>query len=356
MKRLALLWLAWACTARADNGFVAKTQVYADSDHTTVVSPLVAVDREAWKGATLSASWVADVISSASIDVVSNATRRISEFRNEVSAGIKQQLRDTTLQGAYIYSTEHDYSSHNVSLGIAQDLFKKNTTLSLGWALSLDRVGRTGDPAFHRSLMVNSLEVGWTQVLSRATLMQLGYQFFYDSGYEASPYRFVRIERPSDGSTEFKVPETDPSTRLRHAFVAALNRHLGQDTVLSADYRIYFDSWGLVAHTVQLRYLVSFRNGLTLRLRERFYYQNGASFYRPNYTSDDIPRFVTADRELSTFWSEMLGFKLSWNLPWWKRRLSAEVKVDGFYFGYNNFPLLHDRYGANCEAGLSVNY
>ncbi len=340
--------------ARGDNEFVAKTQVYTDNDHTTVVSPVVAIQREAWKGATLSAGWLADVISSASVDVVSNATRHINELRNEVTAGLKQQLRNTTLTGSYIYSTEHDYSSHNISLGLAQDLFQKNTTLALGWTISLDAIGRAGDAAFRRSLMVNGLDASWTQVLTRATILQLSYNLFYDSGYEASPYRFVRMQG-ADGNTEFKLPETDPSTRIRNAFVAALNRHLGKSTVLGADYRIYFDSWGLIAHTVQLRYFVTFGD-VTLRLRERFYYQSGANFYRAQYLASQIPQFVTADRELSTFWSELFGVKLSWNLPWWKRRLSAELKADGFYFGYRDFPLLSSRYGANVAAGLSVVY
>ena len=98
-----------------------KTQVYADSDHTTVVSPLIAISRDAWKGGTVSASYVADVVSSASIDVVSNATKHMSDFRSEVTGGVAQKWHATTFTGSYIYSTENDYSSHNVNLGVAQD-------------------------------------------------------------------------------------------------------------------------------------------------------------------------------------------------------------------------------------------
>ena len=43
---LALLVVAsWSARARADDSFTAKTQVYTDSDHTTVVSPLAAISR-----------------------------------------------------------------------------------------------------------------------------------------------------------------------------------------------------------------------------------------------------------------------------------------------------------------------
>lgn len=341
--------------ARGDDSFVAKTQVYTDSDHTTVVSPLVAITRDTWEGGTLGASYVADVVSSASVDVISNATKEMHDFRSEITGGLTQKLKATTLSASYIYSVEHDYSSHNIDVGIAQDLFQKNTTLALGYSLSLDDVGRTGDQAFHRSLMTNGIGATWTQVLGRATIGQASYTFSFDDGYQASPYRFVPILAPNLMGIDFKVPETDPLTRYRHAFVLGLNRHLFTDTSLQGDYRVYFDSWGVLAHTVQLRYFVVFKD-VTLRVRARFYYQKGADFYRNHYTSDQIQPYVTADRELSTFWSTVDGLKVSWRLPWVHRALALEAKADVFYFNYLDFSLLTNRVGANLEAGLSVTY
>ncbi|MFI5290943.1 MAG: DUF3570 domain-containing protein [Polyangia bacterium] len=341
--------------ARGDDAFVAKTQVYTDSDHTTVVSPLVAISRDTWEGGTLGASYVADVVSSASIDVVSNATKEMHDFRSEITGGLTQKLKATTLSASYIYSVEHDYSSHNIDVGIAQDLFQKNTNLALGYSLSLNDVGRSGDQSFHRSLMTNGIGLTWTQVFNRATIGQASYTFSFDDGYQASPYRFVSILSPDLSGIEFKVPETDPLSRYRHAFVLGLNRHLFTDSSIQGDYRLYFDSWGIVAHTVQLRYFVTFKD-VTLRFRGRFYYQKGADFFRSHYTSDALQPFVTADRELSTFWSTIVGAKVSWRLPWVHRALALEAKADLFYFNYIDFSLLAYRVGANLEAGLSVAY
>lgn len=341
--------------AQADDSFVAKTQIYTDSDHTTVVSPLAALSRDAWKGGTLSASYVADVVSSASIDVVSNATARMNDFRSEITAGLVQKLRNTTLSGSYVYSVENDYQSHNADLGFSQDFFEKNSTLTLGLTYSGNDVYRTGDQLFHRKLSVVGFGASWTQVLNRATIAQLSYTFSYGNGYWASPYRFVRVETPDLAAIEFKVPETEPNERTRHAAVIGLNRHLFQDTSLQGDYRFYTDSWGVISHTVQLRYFVTFKD-VTLRLRERFYYQTGASFFRPHYTAQTLQPFVTADRELSTFWSNVAGFKISWRLPWVHRALELEAKVDYFHFGYVNFALLASRDGADIEAGLNVIY
>ncbi len=350
-----LVVAAWSARARADDSFTAKTQIYTDSDHTTVVSPLAAISRDAWQGGTLSASYVADVVSSASVDVISNATSHMNDFRSEITAGLVQKLRNTTLSGSYVYSVENDYQSHNAELGLSQDLFEKNSTLAIGATFSANDVYRTGDQAFHRKLTVGGVSASWTQVLNRATIAQLSYSFSYGNGYWASPYRFVKVETPDLSAIEFKVPETDPNERYRHAAVIGLNRHLFTDSAIQGDYRFYADNWGVESHTIQLRYFVTWKD-LTLRLRERFYYQSGASFFRPHYTAQTLQPFVTADRELSTFWSNVAGFKVSWRLPWVHRALEVEAKVDYFHFGYVDFALLASRDGADIEAGINVIY
>jgi hypothetical protein len=356
LKRSALvLVVLLGARASADDSFVAKTQIYTDSDHTTVVSPLAALSRDAWKGGTLSASYVADVVSSASIDVVSNATARMNDYRSEITAGLVQKFHNTTLSGSYVYSVENDYQSHNVELGFAQDMFEKNSTLAFGATFSANDVYRTGDQSFHRKLTVGGVSASWTQVLGRATIAQLSYTLSYGNGYWASPYRFVRIETPDFQQIEFKVPETEPNERYRHAAVIWLNRHIFSDSTIQGDYRFYADNWGILSHTIQLRYFVTWKD-VTLRLRERFYYQSGASFFRPHYTAATLQPFVTADRELSTFWSNVAGFKISWRLPWVHRALEVEAKVDYFHFGYVNFALLASRDGADIEAGLNVIY
>jgi hypothetical protein len=350
--RVVVLVVVTLCgRALAEDSFTAKTQIYADSDHTTVVSPLVAMSRDAWRGGNVAASYVADVVSSASIDVVSNATRHMSDFRSEITAAITQKIQASTLSASYIYSVENDYQSHNAHLGLAQDLFQRNSTLSVGGSFSSSSVGRTGDQTFHRTLRVGGIDASWTQTLGPKTIGQLGYSFTYDAGYEASPYRFVPVAS-GDGNS-FKVPETMPDRRHRHAIVLALNRYLFDESALQLDYRIYVDSWALLSHTVQLRYLVTFRD-ITLRLRERFYYQRGVYFYKPAYT--EVEPFMTTDRESSTLWSNLAGVKIAWRLPVVHRALELEAKGDFLYIRYVDYPLLARRFGGTAELGLNVIY
>lgn len=349
----AAVVLVLASTAFADDTFTTKTQVYADSDHTVVVSPLVAISRDAWKGGTLSASYVADIVSSASIDVVSNATKHMSDFRSEITAALTQKWRASTFSGSYIYSVENDYSSQNADLSVAQDFFQRNTTLALGWTVSENAVGRTGDQAFHRSLFVTGVAATWTQTINKRLIGQASYTFTYNDGYQASPYRFVPVTANNGLTTQFKVPESMPLTRYRNAFVVGLNQHLFHDTAIQGDYRFYVDNWSLLSHTVQLRYFVTWKD-VTLRLRERFYYQRGVSFFEPHYA--EVEPYMTTDRESSTFWSNLAGLKVSWRLPFVHRAIELEAKGDFLYIHYINYPLLAYRIGGTGELGINVIY
>src|SRR6185312_9621070 len=71
--QLTLLTIAVAAplSGRADTGFVSKVQLYADSDHTTVISPLVQGTADVSPDTTVTLGYVADVVSSASVDIVS---------------------------------------------------------------------------------------------------------------------------------------------------------------------------------------------------------------------------------------------------------------------------------------------
>ena len=266
----------------------------------------------------------------------------MNDFRSEITAGLVQKLRNTTLSGSYVYSVENDYQSHNVDLGLSQDLFEKNSTLAIGATFSANDVYRTGDQLFHRKLArrrrVGVVDAGARPRHHRAALVHV----LLRQRLLGEPVPLRAVETPDLSAIEFKVPETEPNERFRHAAVIGLNRHLFSDTSLQGDYRFYADNWGVLSHTIQLRYFVTWKD-VTLRLRERFYYQTGASFFRPHYTAATLQPFVTADRELSTFWSNVAGFKVSWRLPWVHRALELEAKVDYFHFGYVNFALLAHR-------------
>lgn len=340
-----------AGVAAADTSFESKIQVYADSDHTQVVSPVVEAQADVHAGTTVSLGYLADVVSSASVDIVSQASATtIHDTRHQVSSSISQDLGAITLRGGYSYSRENDYASHTLGGGLQVDLFEKNSTLAVGYGLSLNTVGRHGDDVFARDLTVHSLNASWTQVISKRTITQITYELGYATGYQASPYRFVPIRMSVDASPDYWVAETDPDTRWRHALVFTANHAIGTGSI-QGDYRLYRDTWGITSHTVGARYFVRLSPTLELRLRERLYTQNGASFYQASYAAP--AKYITFDRELSALWSETIGGKLAYAFS---DNLELELKADVFYYKYAEFPALTSRIGTNAGAGLTLTY
>jgi hypothetical protein len=350
--RLQLALLLVAAPAFADTGFESKVQVYTDSDHTQVITPVVQAQADVTPTTNVSLGYLADVITSASIDVVTQASKAtIHDTRHQVSAGASQIFDATTVRGGYSYSRENDYQSHTLSAGVSQELFDKNTTLAAGYGVSLNTVGRADDMNFSKSLTVNSVSASWTQILTPRLLGQLTYELGYSSGYQASPYRFVPIRASLDAPPTLWVPETDPDTRWRHAVVIGLNRAVGEASSVQLDYRFYRDTWGITSHTIGARYFIGISPDLELRLRSRFYTQGAASFYLDNYTMPET--YMAFDRELSPLWSETVGGKLVYRFT---PQLEGEAKLDLFYYSYSDFPPLSSRTGANVGLGISLAY
>ena len=338
--------------ARADTTFASKVQVYSDNDHTTVVSPVVQAAADVTPETNVSLEYLVDVVTSASVDVVSQASATtIHDTRHQIALGLTQLFGAWTATGGYSFSRENDYLSNTLNGGVQRDLFDKNTTLAFGYGVSLNTVGRANDMNFSRSLTSQHVSTSWTQVVSPRLITQLTYELGNESGFQSSPYRFVPIRASVDATPEFWVAETDPDTRWRHALVLGANHAVGKDDAVQADYRIYHDTWGITSHTIGARYFVHLTPRLELRLRERFYTQDAASFYQESYSAPE--KYVTYDRELSPLWSETIGGKLTYRFS---EHVAGELKVDVFYFSYADFAPLTSRTGTNTGIGVTVTY
>ena len=344
--------LVVACaTAHADTGFVSKVQVYTDSDHTQVISPVVEGRTDIDADTSVSLGYLVDVVSSASVDIVSQASpREMHDTRHQVSLGASHVLDTFTLAATYSFSKENDYLSHTLGGSLQDELFDKNTTLALGYGISLDTVGRSGDDNFARDLTVQHVSLTWTQLVSAKIATQVAYELGYASGFQSSPYRFVPVRSSLQAAPMEWLMETDPDTRWRHAIVLGANRAVGNGSI-QGDYRLYFDDWGITSHTLGARYFVRLGNAIELRLRERLYTQGAASFYQSLYTMP--ARYITYDRELSPLWSETFGAKLTIGIS---DHLEGELKADLFYYSYADFAPLQSRTGANLGLGVNVTY
>ena len=273
------------------------------------------------------------------------------DTRHQVSLGASHVMDTFTLATSYSFSTENDYLSHTIDLNATYDMNDKNTQLGFGYGISLNTVGRSGDENFAKDLTSQHVAVSWTQTVNPRFVTQLTYELGYESGYQASPYRFVPIRQSADAAPDFWVPETDPDDRTRHALVIGVNHAVGDTDSIQGDYRIYHDTWGITSHTLGGRYFFALSKNAELRLRERFYTQDAASFYQSVYMAPT--KYIVFDRELSPLWSETFGGKLIYRFS---RHVEGEAKLDVFYYSYSDFVPLQSRTGANIGVGVSLTY
>lgn len=346
--------LAAGRTARAaderdpgDGRATARLGVYSDDDATRVVTTLVDGDVALPQSLDVGAHVLVDAISSASVDVVSAATGRWDENRVEVGGRLARARGPggVDLGIAAVHSRENDWSSWSAQASAGRDFARRNTRLDLGVGHVRNHVGRASDANFEESLASTTVEVGVTQVVGARTVAGATYLFQASDGYHASPYRFVRT-----ADERFTFPEMHPDARRRHAATGRLLRGLMPRLGWDTSYRLYFDDWGVRSHTGQSALVWEAARRWDLRARGRFYYQSAASFYRQDY---DFPaRYMTADRELTTFWDAGGGIQAAWS----PGPLTADVKLDATHYRFLDFDPLPSRLAVVVEAGVGARW
>lgn len=340
---LSGLVLCAVSAARADE-LGSAVYVRTDTDHTTVVSPQVRAKLYVDEATSVDVTYLVDVWTSASIDIVTSATKQgaITEQRDELDLGVSHEFGELSVSGGYRFSIENDYRSHGGSLGASLDFADNAATLAASFSLTADKVGRVGDPSFERALLTLSTRLSFTQVLDPSTLIQATYELGHSRGYQASPYRFVPIggDGTCAGTAPLCVPERTPDSRLRNAVVVQGRRAFGSSASLGLGYRYYFDDWRLSSHTVQTQLAWLPNDFTTLALRYRFYTQGSAEFYEPAYEAQDVDAaYLTFDRELSALSSHRLGvdYEGDFDLGDGEMTFKGIVTLGGTHYIYDEF-------------------
>ena len=278
----------------------------------------------------LSASYYVDAVSNASIDVVTTASP-YREKRNEVTLGADYVYRDSLISLTTSSSREPDYSANRVGLDISQETFGGMTTVSMGFTAGADTVRKHNAPEFHDSANHWQYRVGVSQILSKQWIASVNVEALADAGFLGSPYRVARVF----GSA---VAENDPRTRSARAIRFGTVGDLGSDDAVHADYRYYWDTWGIKANTVELGYSRYFGGKRWLADSfVRYYQQQHALFYSDNAQAQTS--YVSRNRQLGSFTSPSLGATLSYSLR--KVPGSYDAQLIGSYqyvhFSYSDF-------------------
>ena len=348
-----------------DGDVEARSSIYADNDDTVVSTTRVDITyAPADLGLTFSGGYLVDTISTASVDVISAATRRWRETRHQGAVGLGVEHDQWAGGIGYQFSDENDWTSHTISASISRDFFMRNTNLALGYGFVDNAIYRADDDNFEDTLKTHSLNLSLSQVLGRRTNSRFTTFIMFNEGRQSSVYRYVPVGGPELGRPHPELGlcifadscplERHPRSRTRYGLQGAIIHALKREkpSSLRFDYRFYNDSWWVMSHVFEVTHRMDLTRRFQLRSGIRAYYQREAYFYKAHYI--DPLKYMSLDRELSRFGHVTAGNKISYKI---KRSgpfddLRIDAKVDLFFFKFLNFAPLPYRLGGVFELGV----
>jgi hypothetical protein len=272
--------------------------------------PSVLVRKQVGKSTSFVGNYYVDMVSSASIDVVTTASP-YTEERKQWSLGMDYLHGNTTLRAGYTSSVESDYDAKTYNVSASQDMFGALTTVTLSYAFGDDIVGTSTDPTFERDLKRQIYGVGVSQILTKNLIATLNVETVTDEGYLNNPYRSVRYEDPAVAKGYSYEPELYPNTRTSNAVGVRARYFLPYRAAIEAEYRYFTDTWDIQSGTASLTYIHPWRNW-TFTAKVRYHDQSGAHFYNDLFPRAQATNFRGRDKELSELTSTALKLKLTY--------------------------------------------
>lgn len=349
---------------------------YTDTERVTVLTPSLSGSvYNPTAGWNVSGSYLVDVVSAASADIVATASPRYEEVRH--AGGLAADYKPGDL-GAGVYasvSREPDYLAYTVGGAATYDIFEKNASILLGYTYGHDIAGKNSTPfeVFSRPFDTNTFKVGLSYVLHRRALLTFISDTILQSGDTSKAYRFVPMFAPGvvvlpglsvQHVNESRLPERAaehvPGSRNRYAFSTGFaNRFDG--ATLRVDERLYTDSWGIKATTTDIRFLADVGQRVTVGPHVRLHLQTPVNFWQRAYVArgvEDIPTLRTGDRELGPLTSVSGGTYLRVYVGGAGEPRKVSLGLDT-YVTYTSYPddiYIQSRLAALGAFTLEVNF
>ena len=108
------------------------------------------------------------------------------------------------------------------------------------------------------------------------------------------------------------IPERNPRTRSARAIKFRSINDLGSRSSLRTEYRYYYDTWDIRAHTAEVGYSRYFGDAWLADGFLRYHAQSKALFYSDNAQTEAA--YVSRNRQLGTFNDVGLGGKVSYSI------------------------------------------
>ena len=268
-----------------------------DGGGVTIDGPSVLVRKKVGNSVSFVGNYYVDMISSASIDVITTASP-YDEERTQWSLGMDYLRGNTTMRVGYTNSTESDFDANSYSFSVSQDMFGDLTTLTLSYGLGDDTVRSSVDETFEEPLDRQIYGVGLSQILTGDLIMSLNVETVTEEGYLNNPYRSVRYRDELSASGFSFEPELYPNTRTSTAVGLRARYFLPYRAALESEYRYFTDTWDIEGHTVGVTYIHPWGDW-TFTGKFRWHDQTGAHFFRDLFDRPQQTNFRGRDKELS---------------------------------------------------------
>ena len=354
---------------------------YLDTTAVRVLTPAVRGSVSSpTAGWNVGASYLVDVVTAASPDVVSTASRRFADTRHAATVNGGYQPGRVGVQAYGSYSSESDYISRTLGATANVDLLDKQLTPQIGFSHSWDTIGRAGTDydVFSHKLNTEEITAGATMILSPTSLLVVGASVALESGDQSKTYRFIPLFEPGvsvpagasvDTVNRARLPskplEQLPLDRQRFSIGSRFIQRTTATSTLRLEERLYSDTWGMKATSTDARYMMDLSSRLRVWPHGRIHVQNGAAFYKRIYGatlnsdgSATIPQLRTTDRELSPMFGVTLGGGVRFALtePSSKFQLALVSTADGLFNYYFNTLYLRSRLAGYGTIGLEADF
>ncbi len=313
---------------------------YYDGGGVTIDGPSVLVRKKFAEKYAVNASYYVDMVSSASIDVVTTASP-YDEERTQYGVGFEYLRGKVTYAASFSNSSENDYDADTASVSISQDMFGDLTTVALFFTRGWDDVTRRGDALFADEIDRRIYGVDVSQVATKNLILGFAFETITEEGFLNNPYRQVRFLDP-DAATGYSYEfERYPRTRTGNAFSARARWYLPYRAALQGDYRFYSDTWEIQSNTAEVAYTHPLDDEWTFDVHYRFYTQTAAEFYSDLFPRENFQNFLARDKELASMQSHTLGFGVTYEFKPAKfeflGKAAVNLKYDRIRFDYGDF-------------------
>ncbi len=313
---------------------------YYDGGGVTIDGPSLLVRKKFAEKYAVNASYYVDMVSSASIDVITTASP-YKEERTQYGVGFEYLRGKVTYTANFSNSSENDYNADTASLAISQDMFGDLTTVSLYFTRGWDDVSERGNATFSDKVDRRIYGVDVSQIATKNLILGLSFETITEEGFLNNPYRQVRFLDPDAALGYSYEKERYPRTRTGNALAIRGRWYLPYRAAIEGDYRFYTDTWDIRGHTAEVSYIHPLDDEWTFDVHYRFYTQNSADFYSDLYPRENFQNFLARDKELASMTSNTLGFGVAWAFKPGRieflSKASLNFRYDRIMFDYGDF-------------------